>query len=160
MYNTLSSSLTFVEIRRKIFTDISTIGELWLDGKFYCHTLEDAVRPLGVKIPGKTAIYTGDYILQITKSNRFGILMPELINVPYFTGIRIHAGNADKNTDGCILVGRYDEKTPNFISDSRAAFEPLNTMLKHLYGMGTVICSIRQIGNVKDEREYTNRPTY
>lgn len=99
----------------------STIGRLLLDGKLQCYTLEDSVR--SVKVAGKTAIPSGTYVLVIDYSLRFGRLMPHLLNVPGFEGIRIHAGNTDKDTQGCILVG--NGHTDNSLTDSRKAFDAL-----------------------------------
>ena len=108
-------------LNRKIFTDTSTIGELFLNAEFLCSTLEDTVR--NHKIPGETAIPAGDYEIIINLSNRFNRLMPLLLNVPYYKGVRLHNGNTSADTLGCILVGEYDSKTPNFIGNSRVTYE-------------------------------------
>jgi hypothetical protein len=94
-----------VELRltRKEFTDRSTIGELHVNGVFECFTLEDTVRP--VKIKGETAIPEGRYEVVVNFSERFQRPLPLLLNVPNFEGVRIHPGNTDKDTEGCILVG-------------------------------------------------------
>lgn len=84
---------------------IVTIGDLYIDGEKFCNTLEDEVREPGVKVPGKTAIPAGEYELRLTYSTRFRQVMPQIMRVPGFEGIRIHPGNTEKDTDGCILVG-------------------------------------------------------
>lgn len=84
--------------------DRNIIGDLFIDGEFFCYTLEDERRADGVKVYGETAIPTGTYNVKLTKSNRFKRLMPLLIDVPLFSGIRIHGGNTSKDTLGCILV--------------------------------------------------------
>jgi len=81
-----------IEVIRHTFTERSTIGSLYLNGKFECYTLEDVVR-VGEKVPGATAIPEGIYPVQITFSNRFKRDLPLLLNVPNFDGIRIHTGN-------------------------------------------------------------------
>jgi len=84
--------------------DRNIIGDLFLNGEYFCHTLEDELRAKGVKVKHKTAIDAGTYEVKITRSNRFKRDMPLLINVPRFEGIRIHGGNTSANTSGCILV--------------------------------------------------------
>ncbi|OYU80773.1 MAG: hypothetical protein CFE23_07310 [Flavobacterium sp. BFFFF1] len=117
-------------LTRKIRSAKSTIGELTIDGKFECFTLEDVERD--VKIHGKTAIPKGRYELTITMSNRFKKELPLLINVPNYEGVRIHPGNKAEDTEGCILVGKT--KTTDFIGNSRDAFEALFPKLKNYPG--------------------------
>jgi hypothetical protein len=108
-------------IKRLHRTENSTIGELFVDGKFECYTLEDKERD--VKIKGETAISKGTYNVTITQSNRFKRLLPLLANVPNFEGVRIHSGNTNHDSEGCILVGTTRAK--DFIGNSRVAFEKL-----------------------------------
>lgn len=115
-----------LKLRRTIKTDNSTIGELFVDGKFECYTLEDKERE--VKIPKETAIPKGKYSISITVSNRFKRELPLLANVPNFEGVRIHPGNTNHDTEGCILVGRT--KGVDFIGNSRIAFDALFAKLK------------------------------
>src|SRR5262245_59056606 len=81
-----------------------TIGHLFIDGQYQCFTLEDEIRD-GPKVMHETAIPVGRYRVVITRSQRFERMLPLLLDVPNFEGIRIHAGNTDKDTSGCILVG-------------------------------------------------------
>lgn len=85
-----------------------TIGRLYIDEKFFCHTLEDPVRE--EKIAGKTAIPEGIYNVVVNHSPKFKRDLPLLLDVPYFEGIRIHRGNTAKDTSGCILVGENKVK--------------------------------------------------
>lgn len=110
-----------LKVLRTTFTNRSTIGELYVDDAFECFTLEDMVRP--VKVPGMTAIPAGVYVVSVSFSNRFRRLLPEVHNVPNYTGVRIHPGNTDADTEGCILVGKT--KAKDFIGNSRAAFDRL-----------------------------------
>jgi Family of unknown function (DUF5675) len=108
-------------VQRTTFTSRSTIGQFFINGAFECFTLEDMVRP--VKVPGMTAIPEGVYVVTVSFSDRFKRLLPEVHNVPNFTGVRIHPGNTDADTEGCILVGQT--KAVDFIGNSRGAFNKL-----------------------------------
>ncbi|HEX8178523.1 MAG TPA: DUF5675 family protein [Pyrinomonadaceae bacterium] len=110
-----------IKLVRKTFTEESTMGELFVNGKFQCFTLEDKVR--AVKIHGKTAIPEGIYEVVVTFSNKFKKPLPLLLNVPNFDGIRIHSGNKAADTEGCILVGT--SKAQDFVGGSRIAFKAL-----------------------------------
>ena len=101
----------------------ATLGVLFVDGAFECFTLEDAERD--IKVAGVTAIPSGRYEVKVTYSPRFKRQLPLLLNVPGFTGIRIHPGNTDKDTEGCILPGRVRRGNPPAVLESRLAFEPL-----------------------------------
>jgi hypothetical protein len=115
-----------LELKRKIFTDDSTIGELSIDGEFVCFTLEDKVRD--TKIQNVTAIPYGKYEVIINFSNHFQKYMPLLLNVPNYEGVRIHSGNKSTDTEGCILVG--SSKSLNFIGNSRVTFNSLFARMK------------------------------
>lgn len=115
-----------LELKRKIFTDDSTIGELSIDGEFVCYTLEDKVRE--TKIQNVTAIPYGKYEVIINFSNRFQKYMPLLLNVPNYAGVRIHPGNKSGDTEGCILVG--SSKSLNFIGNSRTTYASLFARMK------------------------------
>lgn len=120
-----------LKLIRKTFTDKSTIGELSINGKFFCYTLEDKDRKLenrGKKIHSLTAIPRGKYTVIISFSNHFKQYMPQIINVPQFEGIRIHSGNKSENTEGCLLVGRT--KSVDFIGESKLAYSALFSELK------------------------------
>ena len=113
--------------------DQSTHGALYVDGQWQCWTLEDAIRerpgqPVEEwKIFGQTAIPAGRYELRLTRSNRFQRVLPELLNVPGFDGIRIHAGNVVEHTHGCLLVGTG--RTMVNITGSKVALERLMGVL-------------------------------
>ena len=110
-----------ITVKRLHKSDNSIIGELLIDGIFECFTLEDPERD--VKIKGETAIPKGTYKVIINKSNRFKRLLPLLLNVPNFEGVRIHSGNSNHDTEGCILVGKT--RGVDFIGQSRKAFDKL-----------------------------------
>ncbi len=107
-----------IKIVRDTFTDKTTIGKMYIDGTFFCDTLEDKVRDK--KIQGQTAIPKGTYDTIIDYSNRFKKNMPHILDVPNFEGIRIHSGNTAENTDGCILLGQRSGK--DFVGNSKNTF--------------------------------------
>lgn len=114
-------------LKRIAFRKTYTIGKLYVDGVYFCDTLEDPVRE-GEKIYGRTAIPAGKYDVLITMSPRFRKMLPLLLNVPGFEGVRIHSGNNADDTEGCILVGVNDK--PGWISQSRATMTRLMTKLE------------------------------
>jgi hypothetical protein len=116
-----------IEVKRFEFKPNYTIGKLYINGKYECYTLEDAVRDK--KVQDVTAIPTGTYKLIIDASTRFRKDMPHILNVPNFTGVRIHAGNTSKDTEGCILLGTT-WSGGDFIAQSKLAFDKFFTKLK------------------------------
>jgi hypothetical protein len=132
-----------ITVARKEFTEKSTIGDLLIDGEFECFTLEDCVR--SVKIKGMTAIPAGAYEVVINFSERFKRPLPLLLKVPEFEGVRIHPGNTDADTEGCILVGRM--KQPDFIGESRAAFEALFNKMQEAAAREKILIEIVDSGS-------------
>ena len=112
----------------------SVEGKMYIDGVFECYTVEDADRRLeagGTKVQNKTAIPRGIYEVKWTHSNRFNKDMPLLMDVPQFTGVRIHAGNSDVDTEGCIIVGAVNEvEGDDWVSASRVAVDRLYPKIK------------------------------
>lgn len=118
-------------IERGLGTKESTGGLLLLNETVFCFTLEDQVRT-GEKVPEETAIPAGNYKVKLTMSPKFGYVTPEVLNVPNFTGIRIHAGNTDKDTAGCILVGEalFVKDNDLFLANSKITFDKLMAELR------------------------------
>lgn len=108
----------------------ATIGELLINDKHLCDTLEDRVRTEGEKVYGKTAIPEGTYEVKLTYSPRFKKILPEILNVPNFSGIRIHSLNKAEESEGCIGVGEWNGKDTNWISNSRKTFDKLMSLLQ------------------------------
>lgn len=124
-------------LRRIAKRDTYTIGKLYIDGKYFCDTLEDKDRNLTSemdeeyikqqKVYGRTAIPSGVYQVQVTYSPRFKKNMPLVKDVKGFSGIRIHSGNTDKDTEGCILVGKNTKV--GMVTDSRKTYYALFSRL-------------------------------
>ena len=120
-----------------------TIGRLQINGQYLMDILEPADRgltsdmPLNklkrLKVKGKTAIPTGGYRIDMTTvSTRFkyrswarpyGGILPRLLNVPFFSGVLIHVGNDENDTEGCLLTG-YNKRKGQVV-DSVKAFNLL-----------------------------------
>lgn len=117
-----------LELKRIAKKDKYTIGHLYIENKYFCDTLEDPDRGItstmnlteikSKKIKGDTAIPTGTYKITLDvvspKYSNFskypyvkfcGGKMPRLLNIPGYEGVLIHAGNTQKDTEGCLLVG-------------------------------------------------------
>lgn len=120
-----------LELTRGKSSAKSTIGMLKVDGFFECYTLEDVVRP--EKIKGETAIPAGTYKVILNESVRFKRLLPLVLSVPGYEGVRIHPGNTDADTEGCILVGTTC--LTDFVGNSRLAFGKL---LDKMYKAGSI----------------------
>lgn len=119
-----------LKLNRIFLGSSATIGELYIDKKYIADTLEDRVRPEGEKVYGKTAIPEGTYEVKLTYSPRFKKILPEILNVPNFSGIRIHTGNSSKDTEGCIIVGTWDGEKEDWVGSSKIAFDKLMSLLE------------------------------
>lgn len=126
-----------MKLVREQFKDTQTVGKLYLNGVYFCDTLEDKNRDLnknGIfdgaekKVYSETCIPFGQYKVIINQSPRFKRLMPRLLNVPHFDGILIHNGVTEKNSAGCILVGSYDGQK---LVRSKEIFNKLFEIMKY-----------------------------
>lgn len=118
-------------LRRTIRTPEFTLGEMFVNGNHIGYTCEDADRRLecgGEKVRGRTAIPCGRYKVILSFSNRFGRIMPEVLDVPGFSGVRIHGGNTAADTLGCPLLG--SKRADDGVRDCAA----VNVMLSRLIG--------------------------
>ena len=127
-----------------------TIGKLYIDGKYFCDTLEDTVRDTNKsgkfdngekKVKWKTAIPYGTYEIKWTYSPRFKKYTPQLMNVPSFEGIRIHSGNSSTDTEGCLLLG--ENKKVGMVLNSRATINKFYPLIKKACSNGKVTIEIK-----------------
>lgn len=120
-------------LKREQHTKESTIGSLFINGEWFCYTLEDYDRDLNrdgdlndegeTKVFGETAIPKGVYKVVLNMSQRFKRILPLLLNVVGFDGIRMHRGNKASHSHGCILVGY--SRGDDFIGNSAKCEEDL-----------------------------------
>lgn len=127
-----------------------TIGKLYIDDAYFCDTLEDTVRDTNKsgkfdngeqKIKGKTAIPYGTYEIKWTYSPRFKKYTPQLMNVPSFEGIRVHAGNTSADTEGCLILGK--NKQVGKVLNSRATINKFYPIIKKACSNGKVTIEIK-----------------
>lgn len=143
-----------IKVIRETYSKDSTIGKMYLNGQFFCYTLEDAVRDK--KIKNITAIDAGKYEVIINFSNRFRELMPLLLNVKNYEGVRIHWGNYSKDTEGCILVGT--KKGIDFIGNSRQCYAVLISKMKQAIQHGKIFIEIVDTKPIKTNVDKDGNP--
>lgn len=146
-----------IEVIRRYCSPTYTIGSMMLDGVYFCDTLEDKNRELDstmsleeikeIKVKGETAVPYGTYKVTLNvKSPKYSNFnkykyvaftkgyIPRLIDVPGFEGILIHAGNKDKDTDGCILVG--ENKVKGQVINSQNTWVKLYKLMQQAIAQG------------------------
>jgi hypothetical protein len=143
-------------LKRRFKGESYTIGSLYINGEYFCDTLEDADRGLKQDMPldeikrnkvaGQTAIPTGTYNVTTSvvspkystrEAYRFcNGKVPRLIDVPGYEGVLIHIGNTPADTEGCILVG--ENKVKGQVINSTATFKKLYALLKTVTGIITI----------------------
>lgn len=149
-------------LKRTKRSNVSTIGELYINGKRFCYTLEDRDRGLDstmsletikkIKVASETAIPAGTYQIDMDTVSpkyqargagstyaRIGFKLPRLLNVPGYSGVLIHIGNYPKDTDACILVGQSVASSGDAINGSTNAFWALYAELEKAHKKGQKI---------------------
>ena len=127
-----------IQVKRIFKGSAYTIGKLYIDGVYFCDTIEDVIRelpatcpntPRGIacackeKVYAETAIPAGTYKVTMEYSPRFKRKLPYLHNVQHFIGILIHNGNDQGHSAGCIIVGR--NKVQGKVLESKATLDAL-----------------------------------
>lgn len=133
-----------VTLKRIAFKDEYTIGRLYINGVYFCDTLEDKDRGLydwssedyikEVKVKHKTAIPYGIYKLLWSYSPKYKRFMPEISGVKGFSGIRVHSGNTAEHSSGCVLLG-YNKKV-GMVLDSRKVCKEFDEIIEDYYKRG------------------------
>ena len=138
-----------LELKRIALRDTYTIGKLYIDGVYFCDTIEDKVRDLnknGVfdngefKVKGETAIPYGTYEVVWAYSPRFKRYTPRLLNVKSFAGVLIHGGNTARDTEGCIILGQ--NKVKGKVINSKEFVNKLYPIIKNACQKGKVIIEV------------------
>jgi hypothetical protein len=124
-----------LRLQRQKTTETFTEGDLYVNGEWFCFTLEDTVRK-GKKVYGKTAIPAGTYKVAVTFSNRFQKPMTEIKDVKGFEGIRIHQGMTPTDSLGCVLISKRKGQTPGILAAMKAGIltNQLTEMVKSAKG--------------------------
>lgn len=135
-------------LKRKYFEESSIIGKFEVynnadDLIFSCFSLEN--KEIGAVKNADLSIPYGIYNLEWFASPRFNKTLHEITGdtstncicvwneeVPALRRILIHWGNTDKDTEGCILLGKSFEKGSNRIGQSRVVFKELYELLKNV----------------------------
>jgi len=133
----------------------ATMGLLYYGKDFFCHTVEDAVRAPGVKIPGKTALPAGACFGQVTWSPRFERDLIQLSTQPEsveyrrgdvcFMGVRIHRGNTAGDSSGCIIVGYGRSVKQGTVANSAKAEIELVELVKKDVGNDVFLVTIGEL---------------
>jgi len=132
-----------IKLVRKLGNAKFTEGRLYIDRVFECFTVEDADRRLeagGTKVQNVTAIPKGIYNVVLSMSTRFKKILPEILNVPGFSGVRIHSGNKSADTEGCIIVGAVNTSMDDdWVSSSVIAMTRLQPKIAKAIKVGKTV---------------------
>lgn len=93
-----------LHVARIDYTESATVSVFAVNGEQWGYGLEDRRRPPGIKVTGKTCVPSGSYRVRVSFSPRFRRWMPEVLEVPGFSGIRLHGGNTAADTEGCLII--------------------------------------------------------
>lgn len=132
-----------LELKRIALKPNYTIGKLFINGTYYCDTIEDKVIDLNkngkfddglTKVMHQTAIPYGTFKVVVNHSPKFKRELPRLLDVPYFEGILIHNGSDQNSSSGCIIVG--ENKTVGKVTNSTFYMNNLTARIKDAQNKG------------------------
>lgn len=132
-----------LELKRIALKPNYTIGKLFINGAYYCDTIEDKVIDLNKngkfddglnKVMHQTAIPYGTFKVVVNHSPKFNRELPRLLDVPYFEGILIHNGSDQNSSSGCIIVG--ENKTVGKVINSTFYMNNLTARIKDAQNKG------------------------
>lgn len=132
-----------LELKRIALKSNYTIGKLFINGTYYCDTIEDKVIDLNkngkfddglTKVMHQTAIPYGTFKVVVNHSPKFNRELPRLLDVPYFEGILIHNGSDQNSSSGCIIVG--ENKTVGKVTNSTFYMNNLTARIKDAQNKG------------------------
>jgi len=136
-----------LKVIREVKNDVCTIGSLFLNGEFFCYTLEDKDRGLKQsdsllfintkKIFGLTAIPSGLYKLIVNQSPKFKRMLPRILDIKGFNGVLLHRGNTADHSLGCILIG-YKKGENSIFESTKAETDLVNRLLLHNQELHTI----------------------
>lgn len=130
-----------LKLQRYLFTDDYTMGLLFIDDVYFCDTIEDKYRGQNLsktKVMHETCIPYGVYSVKITYSPKYKKNMPQILDVPYFEGVRIHSGNKSTDSSGCVIVGIKSEN--GTVLQSRKTYNALMSRLETANTIKIDIC--------------------
>lgn len=132
-----------LELKRIALKPNYTIGKLFINGTYYCDTIEDKVIDLNkngkfddglTKVMHQTAIPYGTFKVVVNHSPKFNRELPRLLDVPYFEGILMHNGSDQNSSSGCIIVG--ENKTVGKVTNSTFYMNNLTARIKDAQNKG------------------------
>lgn len=132
-----------LELKRIALKPNYTVGKLFINGTYYCDTIEDKVIDLNkngkfddglTKVMHQTAIPYGTFKVVVNHSPKFNRELPRLLDVPYFEGILIHNGSDQNSSSGCIIVG--ENKTVGKVTNSTFYMNNLTARIKDAQNKG------------------------
>jgi len=136
-----------IKVTRFTSTNDATLSIVSIDRKFECFGLEDEYRE--TKVASETRIPDGLYEVRLKPFGGFhrkykqrfsfheGVLHVQ--NVPGFEDILIHIGNTERDTAGCLLVGKgATSNGPLLITSSKIAYVELYQKVSAAAANGTL----------------------